>query len=54
MFLWTRRIHFCQPHWKKNWEKSKNFVGLVPEKDKKKLKTFFQEFIIFIIFKSFL
>ena len=38
MFLWTRRIHYWQPHWKK-LTKTKNF-SLSVRKSKKKFKTF--------------
>ena len=41
MFLWTRRIHYWQPHWKK-WRKAKIF-SLSVRKRKKKFKTFFRK-----------
>ena len=41
MFLWTRRIHYWQPHWKKITKKQ-NFL-LSVRKRKKKFKTFFRK-----------
>ena len=41
MFLWTRRKHYWQPHWKK-MTKTKFFCS-VSEKSKKKTKTFFRK-----------
>ena len=41
VFLWTRRIHYWQPHWKK-MTNSRNFLFSVRRR-KKKFKNFFQE-----------
>ena len=41
MLLWTRRIHYWQPHWKK-MTKTKNF-SLSVRKRKKKFKIFFRK-----------
>ena len=41
MFLWTRRKHYWQPHWKK-LTKTKNFTLSVPKR-KKKFKIFFRK-----------
>ena len=42
MFLWTRKIHYWQPHWNKMTKKAKIF-SLSVRKRRKKFKTFFRK-----------